>query len=198
MSRKILALIIFLVAVVGVYGLFYAAVTTVLMPQDLNNFKKELDTMPQLPVINDSEIAQTENSAALMESYTPLKDLSQSQRTTMANQMRNNNFVPPELLNSNFDEYNTYINYKVLAYNIAFKGDISSELKNISSTTEEISSMANKTMTLNQKMATDFENGDDKAYADDLRTLADFMKQYNGKIAELKTQLQNVVNQLSI
>lgn len=198
MSRKILALIIFLVAVVGVYGLFYAAVTTVLMPQDLNNFKKELDTMPQLPVINDSEIAQTENSAALMESYTPLKDLSQSQRTTMANQMRNNNFVPPELLNSNFDEYNAYINYKVLAYNIAFKGDISSELKNISSTTEEISSMANKTMTLNQKMATDFENGDDKAYADDLRTLADFMKQYNSKIAELKTQLQNVVNQLSI
>lgn len=198
MSRKILALIIFLVAVVGVYGLFYAAVTTVLMPQDLNNFKKELDTMPQLPVINDSEIAQTENSAALMESYTPLKDLSQSQRTTMANQMRNNNFVPPELLNSNFDEYNTYINYKVLAYNIAFKGDVSSELKNISSTTEEISSMANKTMTLNQKMATDFENGDDKAYADDLRTLADFMKQYNSKIAELKTQLQNVVNQLSI
>lgn len=198
MSRKILALIIFLVAVVGVYGLFYAAVTTVLMPQDLNNFKNELDTMPQLPVINDSEIAQTENSAALMESYTPLKDLSQSQRTTMANQMRNNNFVPPELLNSNFDEYNAYINYKVLAYNIAFKGDVSSELKNISSTTEEISSMANKTMTLNQKMATDFENGDDKAYADDLRTLADFMKQYNGKIAELKTQLQNVVNQLSI
>ncbi len=198
MSRKILALIIFLVAVVGVYGLFYAAVTTVLMPQDLNNFKNELDTMPQLPVINDSEIAQTENSAALMESYTPLKDLSQSQRTTMANQMRNNNFVPPELLNSNFDEYNAYINYKVLAYNMAFKGDVSSELKNISSTTEEISSMANKTMTLNQKMATDFENGDDKAYADDLRTLADFMKQYNGKIAELKTQLQNVVNQLSI
>ena len=198
MSRKILALIIFLVAVVGVYGLFYAAVTTVLMPQDLNNFKNELDTMPQLPVINDSEIAQTENSAALMESYTPLKDLSQSQRTTMANQMRNNNFVPPELLNSNFDEYNAYINYKVLAYNMAFKGDVSSELKNISSTTEEISSMANKTMTLNQKMATDFENGDDKAYADDLRTLADFMKQYNSKIAELKTQLQNVVNQLSI
>lgn len=197
MSRKILALIILLVAVVGIYGLFYAAVTTVLMPQDLNNYKTELDSLSQLPVINDSTINQMESDAALMESYSPLKYLSQSERAAMADQMRNNNAIPPELLNQNFDEYTTYINYKALAYSIALNGDLSNEIKNLSSTYEELSSFSNKTVAITQKMATDFENGDDKAYAEDLRNMANLMRQYNTKMAELKTQLQKVVNELS-
>lgn len=197
MSRKILALIILLVAVVGIYGLFYAAVTTVLIPQDLNNYKTELDSLPQLPVINDSTINQMESDAALMESYSPLKYLSQSERAAMADQMRNNNAIPPELLNQNFDEYTTYINYKALAYSIALNGDLSNEIKNLSSTYEELSSFSNKTVAITQKMATDFENGDDKAYAEDLRNMANLMRQYNSKMAELKIQLQKVVNELS-
>ena len=197
MSRKILALIILLVAVVGIYGLFYAAVTTVLMPQDLNNYKTELDSLSQLPVINDSTINQMESDAVLMESYSPLKYLSQSERAAMADQMRNNNAIPPELLNQNFDEYTTYINYKALAYSIALNGDLSNEIKNLSSTYEELSSFSNKTVAITQKMATDFENGDDKAYAEDLRNMANLMRQYNTKMAELKTQLQKVVNELS-
>jgi hypothetical protein len=46
MSRKSLALIIFILAVVGIYGLFYAAVTAVLIPNDLNEYKNELNTAP--------------------------------------------------------------------------------------------------------------------------------------------------------
>lgn len=196
MNKKILALIIFVVAVVSIYGLSYAAVTTVLMPQDLNHFKNELDTMPQLPVINNSAITETESSAAVMESYSPLKDMSKSQRTAMADQMRNYNAIPMGLLNQNFTEYANYNNYRTIAYSIVLNGDLSSEIKNLSSSYEKISSLSDEMVALSQKMATDFENGNDKAYADDLRRSANIMKQYNIEMAVLKTKLQTIVNQL--
>jgi hypothetical protein len=198
MNRKILALIIFIVAIAGVYGLFYAAVTTVLMPQDLNTFKTELDAMSQSPVTNDSSIAQTESSAAIMESYSPLNGLSQSQRTEMANKMRiNNATIPQGVLNQNFNEYNTYNNYKAMAYSLVLKGDISSRINNLSSTYEKVNHLGSEIVYLNQKMATDFENGNNKAYADDLRSTATLTKQYNHEMVILKTQLQTLVNQLS-
>jgi hypothetical protein len=198
MNRKILALIIFIVAIAGVYGLFYAAVTTVLMPQDLNTFKTELDAMSQSSINNDSSIAQTESSAAIMESYSPLNGLSQSQRTEMANKMRiNNATIPQGVLNQNFNEYNTYNNYKAMAYSLVLKGDISSRINNLSSTYEKVNHLGSEIVYLNQKMATDFENGNNKAYADDLRSTATLTKQYNHEMVILKTQLQTLVNQLS-
>ena len=198
MNRKILALIIFIVAIAGVYGLFYAAVTTVLMPQDLNTFKTELDAMSQSSITNDSSIAQTESSAAIMESYSPLNGLSQSQRTEMANKMRiNNATIPQGVLNQNFNEYNTYNNYKAMAYSLVLKGDISSRINNLSSTYEKVNHLGSEIVYLNQKMATDFENGNNKAYADDLRSTATLTKQYNHEMVILKTQLQTLVNQLS-
>ena len=198
MNRKILALIIFIVAIAGVYGLFYAAVTTVLMPQDLNTFKTELDAMSQSSITNDSSIAQTESSAAIMESYSPLNGLSQSQRTEMANKMRiNNATIPQGVLNQNFNEYNTYNNYKALAYSLVLKGDISSGINNLSSTYEKVNHLGSEIVSLNQKMAADFENGDNKAYADDLRSTATLTKQYNHEMVILKTKLQTLVNQLS-
>ena len=197
MNKKILA-IIFIVAVVGVYGLFYAAVTTVLMPQDLNTFKTELDDTSQFSITNDSSIAQTESSAALMENYSPLNGLSQSQRTQMANEMRiNNATIPQGVLNQNFTEYNTYNNYKAMAYSLVLKGDISSGINNLSSTYEKVNHLGSEMVSLNQKMATDFENGDNKAYADDLRSTVTLTKQYNSEMTVLKTQLQTLVNQLS-
>lgn len=198
MNRKILALIIFIVAIAGVYGLFYGAVTTVLMPQDLNTFKTELDAMSQSSITNDSSIVQTESSAAIMESYSPLNGLSQSQRTEMANKMRiNNATIPQGVLNQNFTEYNTYNNYKAMAYSLILKGDISSGINNLSSTYENINQLGSEMVSLNQKMAADFENGDNKAYADDLRSTTTLTKQYNHEMAILKTQLQTLVNQLS-
>ena len=198
MNRKILALIIFIVAIAGIYGLFYAAVTTVLMPQDLNTFKTELNAISQSSITNDSSIAQTESSAAIMESYSPLNGLSQSQRTEMANKMRiNNATIPQGVLNQNFNEYNTYNNYKAMAYSLVLKGDISSRINNLSSTYEKVNHLGSEIVYLNQKMATDFENGNNKAYADDLRSTATLTKQYNHEMVILKTQLQNLVNQLS-
>lgn len=197
MSKKILALIIFVVAVVGVYGLFYAAVTTVLIPNDFNSFKAELEAMPQIPVINDSVITEAENAAADMENYSPLSAMSQDQRIVMANEMRNSNNVPPEVLNQDFSAYANVNNNRAVVYAMILKGDLSNDIRNLSSRYEEISNLGNEMVSLSQEMATDFENGDDKAYADDLRKSADLMKEYNNKMAELKIQLQDIVNQLS-
>lgn len=195
MSRKIIALIIFIVAVVGIYGVIYAAVTTVLVPQDSNEFKTELDAMSQNQISN-SDINQLESAAATMDS-SPLKYMSQSQRTNMANEMKNGNTIPPGVLNQNFTDYSSFNYYKALAYALVLKGDLSSGIKNLSGNYEEINSLGSQMVYLNQKSATDFENGDNKAYADDLRGTANLMKQYKNKMDVLKNNLQNIVNQLS-
>lgn len=197
MNKKSLALIIFVLTVVSIYGLFYAAVTAVLMPYDLNEFKNELNTMPQLPVINNSDITKMESEAAMIESSSPLKYMPQSERTNVANQMRTYNAVPPELFYQDFNYYNTYNNYKALAYSLVLKENLSRKINNISSTYEKLSSYANKTQTISQEMATDFEKGDNKAYANDLRNLTSMMKQYNSEMAQLKNQLQELINELS-
>lgn len=195
MSRKIIALIIFIVALVCIYGVTYAAVTTVLMPQDLNEFKTELDAASQNQISN-SDIYQMESAAATMDS-SPLKYLPQSQRTNIANEMRNGDTAPPGVLNQDFTQYNNFNYYKSLAYALVLKGDLSSGIKNLSGNYEEINSLGSQMVSLNQKSATDFENGDNKAYADDLREIANLMKQYKNKMDVLKNNLQNIVNQLS-
>lgn len=194
MNKKSLALII-LVAVAGVYGLFYAAVTTVLMPMDLNEFKNQLNSASECSIATNSSVAQSESSVAIMETYSPLNYLSQSQRTKMAGQMRVNATIPPDALN--FTEYTRYNNYKALAYSLALKGDVSNQIQNVTSTYNEINNLSSQMISLNQKMSADFENGDNKAYADDLRNITSLTKQVNTKIALLKTQLQTVINQLS-
>ncbi len=195
MNKKILALVIILVFV-GVYGLFYVAVTSVLMPMDMNGFKSDLNTMPQLPVINNSTINDLENSANLMESHPSLKYMSQNQRTEMANQMRNSNSPPPGYLNQNFTDYNNFYHISALAFQITGKGNLANEINNLNTITNNLTSLTNESTTIEQRSATDFENGNDKAYANDLRSSANNLKQYNNAMAEFKTHLQNIINQL--
>lgn len=195
MNRKIMALIIVIVAVIGIYGAFYVAVTTVLMPQDLNEFKNELDAASQNQ-LSASDIAQIESAAAIMDSSS-LSYMSQSQRTNIANEMRMGNNIPPGVLNQNFKEYGTFNYYKALVYTLVLRGDISSEINNLSSNYEEINSLGSQMVSLNQKAAADFESGNNKAYAEDLRSMANLMKQQKNKIDVLKNNLQNIVNQLS-
>jgi hypothetical protein len=195
MNRKILALVIIL-AVVGVYGLFYVAVTSVLMPMDMDSFKSDLNAMPQLPVNNNSTIDDLENSADLMESHPSLKYMSQDQRTEMANQMRDSNTPPPGYLNQNFTDSTNFYRISALAYEITGKENLAAEINNLTTITNSLSSLTNESASLDQKSATDLENGDDKAYADDLRSSANNLKQYNNAMMELKTEIQDIINQL--
>ena len=195
MNKKILILII-LVGVIGIYGLFYVAVTNVLMPMELDSFKNDLNGMPQLPVNNNSTISDLENSADIMESNPSLKFMSQSQRSEMANQMRNLNSPPAGFLNQNFTDYNNFYANSALAYKLIGKGTLANEISNLSNITNNLSSLTNESTAIDQRTANDFENGDDKAYAEDLRSSANNLKQYNKVMEELKTQLQKIINQL--
>lgn len=196
MNKKILTLIIILVVVAGIYGVFYAAVTTVFMPQDLNNSKIELNSMSQ-DSIKNSDIKEIENEAATMESSAPLKYMSPNQRTSIANDMKNGNSISPDVLNSDWAAYIEFNNYRATAYALVFKGKLSNEIKNLSNNYKEISDISTEMISQNQKSAQDFENGDSKAYANDLRKTADLMKQYNNKIEILKSNLQSIVNELN-
>ena len=195
MNKKNLLLIV-LVAVIGIYVLFYVAVTNVLMPMELASYKNDLNGMPQLPVNNNSTINDLKNSADIIESNPSLKFMSQSQRSQMADQMRNLNSPPPGFLNQNFTDYNNFYASSVLAYKLIGKGTLADEISNLSSITNNLSSLTNESAGIDQKSANDFENGDDKAYAEDLRSSADNLKQYNIVMEELKNQLQKIINQL--
>lgn len=182
-------------AIVGVYGLFYTAVTTILMPFDTTVFKDELSTV-QVPVNNASTITEMESAAADMESTSSLDYVSESERTEVANTMRTANTPPPGFFDQNLEEYNQFNSYRMLAYNLIFRGDISNQIKNISNTHDEISRLDNETESLNQKMYNDMEKGDNKAYTEDLKDIADNLKQHNIAMEKLKTQLENVINRL--
>lgn len=194
MNKKILALIIALIAVIGTYGLVYAAVTTVLMPMDSESLKNELDTL-ETPVNNESSIGELESAAETMESI-PLTYTSQSERTQMANSMRINNAFPPGLSNQDLDSYNNYNSFKIFLYNLMLRGDISNQMNNITATHMEIIRLNNETSSITQKMATDLEKGDSKAYSADLRNLANNVKQYDNSTAKLKIQLKTAIQLL--
>lgn len=181
-------------AIIGIYGLFYAAVTTILMPWDSNMFEMELSTV-QIPVNNASSIAEMESAAADTESTSSLSYVSKSERTEVANTMRTSNTPPPEFFNQ-MEGYEQLNNFRMLAYNLIFRGDISDQIKNITSTHEEISRLDNETESINQKLYTDMEKGDSKGYAEDLKNIADNLKQQNTAMEKLKTQLENLINLL--
>lgn len=162
---------------------------------DLTAFKEELNTV-QVPVNNASSISEMESAAADMESTSALDYVSESERSEVANTMRIANTPPPGFLDQDFEEYNQFNSYRMLAYNLIFRGDISNQIKNISSSHEEISRLNNDTELINQKMYTDMENGDTKAYAEDLKMIAVNLKQYNIAMEKLKIQLQNLIGQL--
>lgn len=193
MSRKILTLLIIVVAIGGTYALFYAAVSTVLIPMDINSYKSELETAIA-PVNNELNISEIESGATVTESI-PLTYIPPEERTEMANQMRKGNTIPI-IPNQDFNEYDKFNSYRILAYNLIFRGDISKQIKNISNTHEEIIRLNNETNSITEKMATDLEKGDNKAYAADLRNISNNVKQYNIVMEKLKTQIKDLINLL--
>ena len=134
-------------AIVGIYGLFYVAVTTILMPWDTTTLEMELSTV-QIPVNNASNIAEMESAAVDTESSSSLSYVSKSERMEVANTMRIVNTPPPGFFDQ-MKEYKELNNFRMLAYTLIFRGDISNQIKNISSKHEEISRLDNETESLN-------------------------------------------------
>ena len=187
-------LIILLFVVCSVYCGFYLVVTNIFMPSDLDFAKSGINTT--LTSENEVAIKNLENEATLMEKYPSLANTPQSQRISDAKMMQGSEkSETPENTQGN-TEFRNFINYHFWMYILILRWDIANELKNMSNTLDKQSQLSQASDLINEKMATDWENGDDKAYAKDLRALANNLRQNNYLNKELITYNENLAKKI--
>lgn len=192
MNKKIIALIIFVVVIVGGYASYYAYASTVLAPQDLNTFKSEFNATNISP-ISESQIKDLENSADMVENYNALALVPQSQRDSIAQQMTSGNGNYTSLMN---DVKNNFTKNQEISqrYDLMFRGDVAQEIRSVYS--NETINLIEKAKNNADKQVTDIKSGDSKAYANDLREFASLLRQINTNIQQAHTHLNNTVNML--
>jgi hypothetical protein len=193
MNKKLLVLFVLLIVVFGIYGAYYLYAENTLVPEDLKVFKSDLKKMTDQPdTYNESKINLEESKMAEMENGPSLTIIPKNQRHIMANKMREqkNNSTTDEIKQNFTREYN-----RASKYDLLLKGNIANEIrsaydKNMINLLDEI----NKN---NDKMANDFENGDNKAYVNDLRNVYELSKKLHTYLVNSNIQLKNIVNQLN-
>jgi hypothetical protein len=102
--------------------------------------------------------------------------------------------ISPEVLQGNTD-FKKFNYYSVWAYYLIFRLDIANEINSISNIMDNIEKLENNSDTINEKLATDWENGDNKACASDLRDSANILRQLNSLNIELKDHFQKLAKQ---
>lgn len=194
MNRKFLVLLILLLIVFGIYVTFYLYAENTLIPEDLKVFKSDLKKMTDQPdTYNESEIDLAESRMVQMTNSPSLTLIPRNERQIMANKIREQN------KNSTLDEIRQNITReydRASKYDLLLKGNIANAIrsaydKNIINLIDEINNNTNK-------MANDFENGDNQAYVNDFKKVNELSKKLHTYMVNTKTQLQNIVNQLSI
>lgn len=197
MNKKKLMGVILLLSIAVVYCGLYVAVTNILMPLDLDFAKSGLNTSTE-PLIDESVIKETENSAVLMENSPYAKDTPHSQRVIDANNMRKDKTsseISPEVVQgiADFKKLNYY---SVWAYYLIFRWDIANEISSISNIMDKLEKVENNSDIINEKLATDWEKGNTKAVAADLRDSANNLRQINSLNSELNDHYQNLAKQI--
>ena len=193
MNKKMIALIILVVIVVGAYGTYYTYATTVLMPKDLKVFKSELNTTSE-PLISESDIESIENDANIIENASSLKNvMSSSERKSSANELRQE--MQPAKSQIQDIKDNCTLNRDIAArYDIILKIDAANNLR--AAYNEKYMNTTEQMINISDKIATDMENGDNKALANDLREFSTLARQLNNETAEAHSYLQKLVNEL--
>ncbi|MDD3985498.1 MAG: hypothetical protein PHY59_06385 [Methanobacterium sp.] len=195
MNKKKLIGSILLLGVVVVYCGLYVAVTNILTPLELDFAKSGIDAFSE-PVIDENEIKKMESQAVLMENSPSIKNIPQSQRVRDAKQMRNNNSSKiPEIIQGNSD-FKKFSYYSMWAYYLIFRWDIANEISDISKDMDSMYTLNNGIDDITEKMAVSWENGDNKAYATDLRDLVNSLRQLSCLNIELKDHFQNLVQKM--
>ena len=193
MNKKMIALIVLMVMVIGVYGAYYTYATTVLMPEDLKTFESELNATSE-PVISESDITSMETNATLIENAPSLKNIMpSSDRQSSANGLRQQ--MAPVKSEMQEIRQNLTTNRDIAArYDLILKGDTA---KNIRATyNDDYINTADQMMKIDDNIATDLENGDNKALANDMRELSKIARKFNNETAEAHTNLQKIVKEM--
>jgi hypothetical protein len=194
LSKKIIILLILIIGVFSVYGSYYVYASTVLVPEDLKVFKSDLDKMDSSnpPTYNETLIKQGEANIAKMENGPSLTLIPPNQRHSMANRMRNENANP------NIDELKHNItreNARAFKYDLMLRGNIANEIRSVYN--PDIIPLLEEMISTQEKIAVDFENGDNKAYVADIKKINELGKKYYNLTINSKTQLQDIVKQLT-
>ncbi|MGF7119219.1 hypothetical protein [Methanobacterium oryzae] len=190
MNKKILALLIVGVILLGGYVSYYAYATTVMMPEDLNTFKDELNSVSE-PFINESDLKDLNNTINLIEKYDALSLMSQSQRNEMAENMTNGIQMDElEELKQNFTENRD----RAQRYDLILKGDVAQEIR--LTYDQEILIIGDELIANINKQASDIKKGDSKAYANDLREFINLNKELESLRQEAKGHLETIVTEL--
>lgn len=191
MDKKVIALIIVAVIVVGAYASYYAYATTVLMPEDLKVFKQDLEKLS-----NKSETSTIkESDINTIESYNALSLIPQSTRDQMADNLtnyKNNESKKAELeeAKQNF----TTNRYIASRYDLILKGDVANDIRSVYD--QKVIDLLDKMLANIDKQATDIRNGDSKAYANDLREMINLMNEYEAWRQQAIGYLQDIVTKL--
>lgn len=194
LSKKLIILLIFVIGVFGVYGTYYVYADTVLVPEDLKVFQSDLNksSSGKLDNYNETLINQSYANLTKMENGPSLTIIPQNQRHLMANTIRNQNIYP------SIDELKLNItreNARASKYDLMLKGNVANEIRSVYNL--DIITVLEQMNSTQEKIATDFENGDIKAYFADIRKMNDLGKKLHNLTVNSKAQLQDIVNQLS-
>jgi hypothetical protein len=193
MSKKLLALIILLVVVLGLYGSYYIYVTAVIVPEDLKVLKSEYKGIPDQGVLNNSEINELNKTATQIENGNSLKTIPKSERQKIANDLRSQ-IQPYESQVQEIKQNFTNNNEIALKYDLILKGNVANELR--SAYNESKLSLFDKFFNATDDMAKDYEKGDNKALANDMREFIGTTQQINNWSATAKLQLRDIIEQL--
>lgn len=194
LNKKVLALLIVGVIIVGAYVSYYAYATMVLMPADREVFQEELNSIKN-STVTESDIKELEQIADQIENGVSLTVIPASERKAYAQELANDPAISS--INSTITEVknNVTTNEEIASrYDLLLKGDVADNIRAVYN--QEIVTMMEELYQVVQKLPSDLEKGDNKAVADDFRQIANLSREYNQFVAEAEPRLQEIVNSL--
>ncbi len=192
MSKRKIGLIILLLVIVGAYASFYAYESTVIGPENMETFKSDLNATSE-PVLTESELKNMDSLATEIENGNYLASMSPSERTQMANELRQET-APVKSQLQGIKENFTESRDAATDYDLMLKGDVANNIRTAYS--ENITSTADQIISVSDKMATDLQNGDSAAFAADIKKFDSLVRQFNSEMAQSHAALEQVVNAL--
>jgi hypothetical protein len=189
MDKKVIALIVVVVIVVGAYAGYYAYATMVLQPEDLKVFKEELDAASNLTIdtgITDSQISTIESSNVLA-------SIPQTTRDELANNLTSGSNTVKSTLETAKKDFTG--NREIASrYDWILKSDVANNIR--LAYDQKMIDLIDQMLANMDKQATDIKNGDTVAYANDLREFNKLASEYNSYVQKTKEYLQQIVNKL--
>lgn len=190
--KLLVAIIIIVIAVLAVYGSFYAYATTNIQPQDLKTFEEDLKNIESTK-IPENEINTISNYANKIETGIAIKNLPAEQISTNAAAMK-----PTETDKTDFEKLNnkTNINQAIaIRYDFLLKGDIANEIRIAYNT--KLVEIRQKMIQTQEQAANDFTDGNNTAVAADLKQYVQYANEYNSLINAAEKSLEKLVQQLN-